>query len=331
MSATPATQAKPKVGFYWCASCGGCEESVVDLAEGLLDVADAVDIVFWPVALDFKKSDVEALADGEITATFVNGAIRTSEQAEMARLLRRKSQILIAYGACSHLGGIPGLANLYDRESILREIYDDGPSTVNPTGKRPQTLLVEDGREVELPEFHETVRALNQVVEVDYYVPGCAPTPKMTKTAVDALLTGTLPPRGSVIAPDTALCDECPRIDTKPADLAISKFHRPHEIVIDEDVCLLAQGIPCLGPATRAGCEAACILGNMPCSGCCGPTGRVMDQGGKLIAALGSIMDARTDEDAEATMDSLPDPLGTFYRYSLPTSMLRRRRLTPTR
>ena len=36
---------KPKVAFYWCASCGGCEEAVVDLAEQLLDVAGAVEIV----------------------------------------------------------------------------------------------------------------------------------------------------------------------------------------------------------------------------------------------------------------------------------------------
>jgi F420-non-reducing hydrogenase small subunit len=52
---------KPKVGFYWCASCGGCEEAVVDLAEDVLKVVEAVDIVFWPVALDFKRSDVEAM------------------------------------------------------------------------------------------------------------------------------------------------------------------------------------------------------------------------------------------------------------------------------
>jgi len=57
---------KPKVAFYWCASCGGCEETVVDLNEDILKVADAVDIVLWPVALDFKRKDVEALDDGEI-------------------------------------------------------------------------------------------------------------------------------------------------------------------------------------------------------------------------------------------------------------------------
>ncbi len=64
---------KPKVALYWCASCGGCEEAVVDLAEDLLKVVEAVDIVFWPVALDFKKSDVESLPDGDIAVSFING------------------------------------------------------------------------------------------------------------------------------------------------------------------------------------------------------------------------------------------------------------------
>ena len=104
---------KPKIGLYWCASCGGCEEAVVDLAEDILGVVEAVDIVLWPCAMDFKKSDVEAMPDKSIVATLLNGAIRTSEQEEMARLLRRKSQYLIAYGACAHLGGIPGLANQF--------------------------------------------------------------------------------------------------------------------------------------------------------------------------------------------------------------------------
>src|SRR3970282_1401201 len=53
-AAAPAA-VKPKVAFYWCASCGGCEEAVVDLAEAILDVVGAVGIAFLPVALDFKR------------------------------------------------------------------------------------------------------------------------------------------------------------------------------------------------------------------------------------------------------------------------------------
>ena len=110
---------KPKIAFYWCASCGGCEEAVVDLGEDLLAVVELVDVAFWPVALDFKREDVEALDDGELAAAFINGAVRTSEQEEMARLLRRKSAAVVAFGSCAMLGGVPGLANLYESRDIL--------------------------------------------------------------------------------------------------------------------------------------------------------------------------------------------------------------------
>jgi len=118
---------KPKVAFYWCASCGGCEETVVDLAEDILGVVEKVDIVLWPVAMDFKYADLAAIPDGGIFATLLNGAIRSSEQEEMALLLRRKSRYLIAYGSCACLGGIPGLANQFGREEILKFNYEDAP------------------------------------------------------------------------------------------------------------------------------------------------------------------------------------------------------------
>ncbi len=316
---------KPKVAFYWCASCGGCEEAVVDLAEQLLDVANAVDIVFWPVAIDTKRKDVEALADGEILATFVNGAIRTTEQEEMVHLLRRKSKVLLAFGSCAHLGGIPGLANQFDRETILETVYQNTPSTVNPDRVRPQMEYRENGHTVELPGFYATVRTLDQVTEVDYIVPGCAPTPNIIAGAVQALLGGEeLPPSGTVLAPDKALCDECYRKESKPETVCISEWKRPHQVMIDEELCLLAQGLVCLGPATRAGCGSLCINANMPCTGCFGPTSRVRDQGGKALAAIASIVNSDDDAEIERILAGIPDPVGTFYRYSLPASLLRR-------
>ena len=320
------TPVKPKVAFYWCSSCGGCEETVVDLGEALLDVVAAVEIVFWPVALDFKREHVEAMPDRSIVATFVNGAIRTEEQEEMARLLRRKSEMLVAFGSCSHLGGIPGLANLFDRESVLRAVYLESLSTVNPEGTLPATRHRDDGHTVTLPEFRNTVRTLDQVVEVDYYVPGCPPTPRMLRTALQTLLGGDLPARGSVLAPDCALCEECPRMETKPETLSIAEFKRPHEVLIDEQTCLLAQGLVCMGPATRSGCEAACIQGNMPCTGCCGPTSRVQDQGAKILSCLASLVESKEDAEIDRVLKTIPDPVGTFYRYGLPGSFLRRKK-----
>lgn len=316
---------KPKIGFYWCASCGGCEESVVDLAEDIVMVADAVDIVFWPVAMDFKKADVEAMDDGSILATMVNGAIRTSEQEEMARLIRQKSKIVIAYGSCAHMGGIPSLANEFTRSQIMEFMYQESPSVVNPDKTRPMLSVKHNSMNVTLPEIRNLVRTLDQVIDVDYYLPGCPPTPKLLKEAVLVLLSGKLPPKGTVLAPDEALCEQCIHKETKPADISFKHFYRPHMVIIDNSKCLLSQGVICMGPATRAGCEALCIQGNMPCSGCFGPTSRVKDQGAKMLSSLCSNISAKDVEGIDAVLDEIPDPVGTFYRYGLASSLLRKK------
>lgn len=318
---------KPKVAFCWLASCGGCEEAVLDLDEAVLNVVSAVDIVQWPVALDFKKADLEAMPDGAITVAFVNGAVRTTEQEELARLVRAKAQVVIAFGACAQLGGIPGLANLWNRETIFREVYRETPSTVNPAGVLPQRMHQENGRTVTLPGFYNTVRTLAQVIDVDYSIPGCPPTPQLLAQAVEALLAGKLPPKGTVLAPDIGLCDECPRRRTRPEKLTIEAFHRPHQIQIDPELCLLAQGLLCMGSATRSGCGARCIQGNMPCTGCFGPTSRVRHFGPKAISAIAALGAAEQEERVESLIDGIPDPVGSFYRYSLASSVLRRRRM----
>ncbi len=318
---------KPKVAFYWCAACGGCEEAVVDLGEAILDVAGAVDIVLWPVALDFKKHHIEAMADGEIAAAFVNGAVRTSEQEEWAHLLRKKAQVIIAFGSCAQLGGIPGLGNFSNRAGIFQTVYRESPSTSNAAGVVPTPTHKENGFTVTLPLLHNTVRALHQVIDVDYYIPGCPPTPQLLADAVNALLSGKLPAKSTVLAPDHALCMDCPRKDSKPEKPMISEFKRPHEVLIDEEKCLLAQGLLCLGPATRSGCGARCIEGNMPCTGCFGPTSRVRDYGAKALSGLASLAASNEETEIAAILSKIPDPAGTFYRYSLPVSSLQRKRL----
>ncbi len=315
---------KPKVAFYWCASCGGCEESIVDLAEGLLDVIEKVDIVFWPVAMDFKTSDVEAMADKSIFASFINGCIRTSEQEEMAHLLRKKSKVVVAYGSCAHTGGIPGLANQFAREQILTYVYDEAPTVTNENKVRPEVEHRMNGASVTLPAFRNVVRTLDQVIDVDYYIPGCAPTPKIAQEALQILLSGELPPNATVLAPDIALCDQCPRKDSKPEEFEYHGFKRPQWTDIDPEKCFLAQEIFCMGPATRGGCESLCIGGNMPCTGCFGPTCRVKDQGAKILSSICSALSAKDKDEIEKILDSIPDPLGTFYRYGLAGSLLRR-------
>jgi F420-non-reducing hydrogenase small subunit len=142
---------------------------------------------------------------------------------------------------------------------------------------------------------------------------------------VTALVQRALPEKGAVLAPDVALCSECPRAETKPDTLTLESFRRPHEFVADPELCLLAQGLVCLGPATRAGCHAACIGGNMPCTGCRGPTSKVRDYGAKAISATASMLETNDEDEIVARIAEIADPVGTFYRYSLPASLLHHR------
>ena len=129
---------KLKIAFYWAASCGGCEIAVLDINEKILDVVQIADIVFWPVALDIKYKDVEAMADKYIDITFFNGSIRNSEQEHMAKLLRQKSKTLVAFGSCAHQGSVPGLANLNDKKEIFEQVYVKDKSNVNPQAPCPK-------------------------------------------------------------------------------------------------------------------------------------------------------------------------------------------------
>ena len=317
--------AKPKVAFYWCASCGGCEETIVDLAEDVLKVVEAVDIALWPVALDFKLKDVQAWEPGEVTVAFINGAVRLSEQEEWVRLLREKCPLVVAFGSCAHLGGIPGLANATSRDEIFANKYHRSPSIDNPDGVIPQEKTTVNGYELELPTFWKDVKTLDQVIDVDYYLPGCPPPSNMVAEAVGAILEGKLPPKGSVLAPEKALCESCERNDSKPEDMSIAGFKRLATSTPDSEKCFLADGYLCMGPATRTGCGERCINGNMPCRGCFGPTPDVIDPGLKILSAVASRAEGDTEETAQAFAESLADPLGTFYRFSLPASMLKRR------
>jgi len=324
--------AKPKVAFYWCASCGGCEETVVDLNEDILKVAEAVDIVLWPVALDFKKKDIEALKDGEIAVSFINGAVRLGEQEEMVKLLRQKSGLVVAFGACAHLGGIPGLGNFWDRKTIFQRVYKEVPTVDNPKGITPQEKTKIDVGELELPEFYDTVKTLAQTIDVDYFLPGCPPPPDLIMKAVTAILKGELPPKGAVLAPNKALCDTCPRAESKPEKLSIAEVKRPWQIKLDPEKCFLAQGVICVGPATRTGCGETCIRANQPCRGCFGPVDGVVDQGAKALSMIASILGIEgetkmTEEEVKKLIDGIVDPAGTFYRFSLASSLLKRKRM----
>ena len=317
---------KPKFAMYWAAACGGCEIAVLNIHEKILAVDANFEVVFWPVAMDAKYQDVEAMPDGAITLCLFNGSIRNSENEHMARLLRRKSQILVAFGSCACEGCIPALANLSTREAIFDTVYA-GPSTENPQGLRPRAAWSAPEGELHIPEFYPVVRTLDQVVPVDYYIPGCPPESRQIAAVIDVVIEvlhgrATLPPPGTVLgAGGSTVCDECLRLRQEKK---INAFVRLQDIRPDPTRCLLEQGILCNGPATRSGCGALCPLAGAPCAGCYGPADGVVDYGARLMSAVASVIDSNDPNEIEHILDGIIDPAGMFYRFNLAGSLLHR-------
>jgi len=319
---------KLKICINWAASCGGCDVSVLDVEEKILDLIEIADIIYWPVAMDFKRDFLKSFEPKSIDIGIFNGAVRTSEQKEDAEILREKCKVLIAYGACACYGGIPGLANLANRDEIFNIVYKETPSTENPEFITPKTEVSINKEKIFLPEFFESVYALNQVVDVDYYVPGCPPVREQVEALIEVAKkyheTGELPPKGSVFASEKSLCYECDRNKLKEV-IKLDKIHRVHEVIPDER-CLLEQGIICLGPITRGGCGQRCINVNMPCRGCFGPLPDMVDPGAEGLSAIVGVFGKDEDYKPPAAiprvLENIRDVVGTFYRFTLPSSIL---------
>ena len=315
--------------MYWAASCGGCEIAVLNTHEKILDVDANFDVVFWPVAMDAKYHDVEAMEDGSILLTLFNGGIRNYENEHIAKLLRQKSKILVAFGSCACEGCIPGLANLSPVGDIVHTAFNT-ITTDNPNEIYPRTSYDVPEGELHIPTLSRIVRPLEQVVDVDYFMPGCPPESHQIAAVIDLVIKvvkgeAELPPKGSVIGcGDSTVCDECPRARNVKF---IKEFKRIHDVApVDPTLCLLEQGIPCNGLATRSGCNARCPQAGAQCIGCYGPADSVLDYGARLITAFSSVIDANTPEEIEHILDGIPDPTGQVYRFNLAGSLLKANR-----
>jgi F420-non-reducing hydrogenase small subunit len=320
---------KPKFAMYWAASCGGCEIAVLNTHEKILDVDANFDVVFWPVAMDAKYKDVEAMEDGSILLTLFNGGIRNDENEHLAKLLRQKSKIMVAFGSCACEGCIPGLANLSPVGDIVHTAYNT-ITTDNPNEIYPRTSYDVPEGELHIPTLAKVLRPLDLVVDVDYYMPGCPPESHQIAAVIDLVIKvvkgeAELPPKGAVIGVgDSTVCDECPRARNVKL---IKEFTRIQDIApVDPDLCLLEQGIPCNGPATRSGCDARCPGVGAQCIGCYGPAEGVMDYGARLITAFSSVIDATEPEEIDRILDGIPDPTGQVYRFNLAGSLLKANR-----
>ncbi|MGZ6315768.1 MAG: NADH-quinone oxidoreductase subunit B family protein [Anaerolineales bacterium] len=315
---------KPKLAMYWAASCGGCDIAVLNIHEKILEVDANFEIVFWPVAMDAKYKDIEAMEDGSILLTLFNGGIRNDENEHIAKILRKKSKLLVAFGSCANEGCIPGLANFSDAREIVHTAYNT-VSTDNPHEIYPMVSYDVPEGEIHIPTILPTLKTLEQVVDVDYFMPGCPPESHQIAAVIDLVVQvlqgkAELPPKGSVIgAGKSTVCDECLRTRNVKS---IKSFQRIWGIAADPSLCLLEQGIPCNGPATRSGCTARCPTAGAQCIGCYGPAEGVTDYGARLISSFASVIDSNDPVEIEHILDGLVDPAGQFYRFNLAGSLL---------
>jgi F420-non-reducing hydrogenase small subunit len=319
-----AVRSRYKLAMYWASACGGCDIAVLNLGLKLLEFTERWEPVFWPAAMDVKRDEVRAFEDGHIDVCLFDGGIRTDEDAEMARLLRAKSKVLVAFGSCANEGCIPGLANQRSIEAVFAAAYD--PQLNDVDGVVPNGPWMSPWGELHLPTLESRLRTLSQVVDVDYSIPGCPPETERigeVLSVVTMALDGEvpLPPHGAVLgAGVSTVCDECSRTRGLKS---IREFRRIQTLAeVDPDLCLLEQGLPCCGPAARDGCGAKCPAAGAPCIGCYGATEGVRDFGARLLSAYASVVEASQPEDIERVLAGLPDTVGQFYRFSLAASLL---------
>lgn len=271
----------------WLNACSGCEISILDTGERLLELLQKVEIVHMPALMDHKyfgqKGEGRELEIPEADAGIISGGIRNEEHLEVAREMRRKCTLVVAIGTCATHGGIPAMVNSFGTRAVLERCF----STESTDAGQP---IPGEG----LPEMLDACYALDEKIDVDLYFPGCPPHPDHVFAALAALADGKTP-----ALPGKSVCDTCPTIRQGKGRLKqVRRFLRaPHYTGPDEPLdrmhCLLEQGLLCMGPVTRAGCNGGgeaprCISARVPCRGCYGPVRQAGDQRLDMLNALAS-------------------------------------------
>ncbi|MEM2143335.1 MAG: F420-nonreducing hydrogenase [Candidatus Thorarchaeota archaeon] len=281
-------------------SCWGCFQSTVDMHMKLAEVLPKLEIKYWAAVVDYKISDLENYPDKSIDIGLYEGTARTEDDVHLLKTFRAKCKTLVALGSCSVFGGVPGMANFFDFESCLdakfrHEWADDG-------GRIPTDNV---------PPFIPILKPNKDYVDIDVFLPGCPPEPKLIYTALTALIEGK-----KLDLPPYAVCHYCSR---EKKETPLTDILRPYQGVADPKRCLLEQGYICLGSATWGLCEGACVNKGTPCRGCYGPPPPIMqDQGAAVVGMLGTYAPL----DPETLKKKVVDPLGTFWRFTYPTSFM---------
>ena len=292
-----------KVAEEWLCTCGGCEVTILDIGEPLLELLSKLQFVHMPVLMDHKyygqmgeKSDMEI---PEADVGIISGGIRTEENKRVAEEMRKKCRTIVAIGSCANFGGIPALGNLSTNEDLFEKVY-----------RQSKTTDKADTPKKDIPPFTDRVYALKEVIKVDVGLPGCPTTPELVATALTALVAGK-----PFKLEERSVCDECP---TKREKKAVTKLKRPLEDVqmapgqkLDTVRCFMEQGYLCQGPATRSGCGGAekiprCVKARMTCRGCFGP---IREGANPMVDMMGALSTIGLDP------KEIADRAATFNRY----------------
>ncbi|UCD52343.1 MAG: F420-nonreducing hydrogenase, partial [Phycisphaerales bacterium] len=187
-----------KVAEEWLNICGGCEVTILDIGEPLLDLLPQPDFVHMPVLMDHKYfgqiGEKEELEIPEADVGIVSGGVRNEKEKHVAEEMRSRCKTLVALGSCASYGGIPALANMYTLEALYDKVYRESKTT--EPGDTPKENI---------PPLLDRVYALDEVVQVDVYIPGCPTNPNLIVQALTALLEGK-----TFELPERSVCDECP-------------------------------------------------------------------------------------------------------------------------
>jgi NAD-reducing hydrogenase small subunit len=150
---------KPKISSDWLAGCAGCHMSLLDIDERIVTVAEIADLRATPIT-DLKEPDAKGVDVG-----ILEGGVNNTANEEVARRMRSRCKVLVALGDCAVFGGVPAMRNFFTIEESLRRAYIETESTDS------EGMIPSD------PELCKPtrVRALQDVVPVDVFVPGCPP------------------------------------------------------------------------------------------------------------------------------------------------------------
>ncbi len=276
-----------RVVSEWLNSCSGCEISILNLGETILDlIPAALELVHIPALVDSKyygpTGEDEHLSLPDCDVALISGGVRSEEHVEIAKEARKKAGVVIALGTCATHGGIPAQMNVYTNEEISHKVFKRCLTT--PPAEMPTEVV---------PPWLDRVYALDEIIDVDIRIPGCAPHPDWIADALLALLGGA----GEWALPERSVCDTCvtKRADKTGEGMEVKRnLTRPEfdpETGVDDMVCLMEQGHLCLGPVTLAGCAgkegaARCIEARIPCRGCFGP---IRDRARPMVDMMGAL------------------------------------------